>query len=188
MMSMGFGSAYSVQDTMKKDTMATAPVSEKDAYVAKKVHDYIGEGWFSKGYDQVKAKVENGVVTLTGTVSKLSDKDKIEKEIRNIDGVKKVESHLVVQDKSSDKSYDHKKFAQDTFASPSDEQLNKKIRENVSEGWFADSYKDVALHTSNGVVTLVGKVKDSDAQSKLVDKIKKVEGVKSVNSNLKYDM
>lgn len=91
------------------------------------------------------------------------------------------------RDASTTATMDHSsKYSQDTFATPSDQQLNKKIRDDVTDGWLWDSYKGVILNTSNGVVTLEGSVKDADEQRKLTDKISKIEGVKSVKSNLTF--
>lgn len=81
---------------------------------------------------------------------------------------------------------EQRQFPQDTYATPADEELNKKIRDSVSRGWLWNSYKDVTLQTSNGIVTLAGTVKNQDDQQKLVSEILKVEGVKSVKSNLTY--
>ena len=79
-----------------------------------------------------------------------------------------------------------KEFPQDTFATPSDQMLNTKIREAVSLGYFFNSYKSIGLNTSNGVVTLNGTIKDADEAQKLIAEIKKIDGVKAVNSQLQF--
>lgn len=119
----------------------------------------------------------------TGVVDKWDDKDKVEKEVRNIEGVRSLESHLSVREPVSERN--QQTFAQDTFATPADEQLNKKIRDNVSIGWLWNSYKDTALNTNNGVVTIVGVVDSPSDQQKLVTELQKIEGVKAVKSNLR---
>ena len=63
--------------------------------------------------------------------------------------------------------------------------MNKKIRESVSKGILWDSYKEVFLNTNNGVVTLRGTVETSTDQQKLINDIKRIAGVKSVQSDLK---
>lgn len=157
-----------------------------DQELVKKIHDKIGSGWFSKGYEQVTVNVNNGVVTLSGSVKTQADKEKVEKEVRNLDGVKKLDSQIVVRDIST--INDAKKdFSQDTFATSADEQLNKKIRDDVSRGWLWNDYEDVYLNTANGVVTLNGEVDDRDDETTLLKEIQKVEGVKSVKSNLRID-
>lgn len=76
-------------------------------------------------------------------------------------------------------------FAQDTAATAADAQLNKRIRDKISKGWLWDSYKEVILNTANGVVTLNGTVDSVDDQKKLVNEIPKIEGVRSVISQLR---
>ncbi|MBA3239271.1 MAG: BON domain-containing protein [Parachlamydiaceae bacterium] len=181
-------------------TSSTTNTASLDSHLAKKIHDTISEGWFSGGYENVQATVENGIVTLTGTVNSQSEKDDVEKEIRNLDGVKRLDSRLqIVESKKStgingttrtgstytDKSDKERtdKFS-DTHSSPADEQLNKKIRDQISKGWIWDSYKNVILHTSNGIVILSGKVSSLDDQLKLVNEIQKIEGVKAVTNNM----
>lgn len=153
-----------------------------DQEIAQKVNERIGRGWFSPGYDQVTVQVKNGVVTLTGYVKTDADKEKVEREVRNTNGVINVESKIRVQDPSTKKAKD---YPQDTYSSASDQQLNKKIRDHVSNGWIWDSYKDMTLNTSNGVVTLEGTVKTMKDQQKIMTAIQKIPGVRSVDSNLR---
>lgn len=79
-----------------------------------------------------------------------------------------------------------KDFPQDKFATPSDQMLNTKIREEVSLGYFFNSYKSIALNTNNGVVTLNGTIKNAEEAQKLIAEIKKINGVKAVNSQLQF--
>ena len=157
-----------------------------DADLTKKIEDKISSGWFSDGYDQVHVQVMNGKVMLKGMVKTQSDKEKLEKEIRNIDGVMALDSsQLVVQNmSSSDKKSERNEFPQDKYATAEDEQLNQRIRDVVSRGWLMDSYKDISLNTTKGIVTLDGTVKSADDRQDLINKIQKIDGVKSVKSNL----
>jgi osmotically-inducible protein OsmY len=155
-----------------------------DQELAKKIHDKIGPGWFSKGYDEVTVQINNGVVTLEGLVKTWEDKEKVEKEVRSIDGVKNLTSRITVQQPNT-KENQQRQFAQDSYASSADDQLNKKIRDNVSRGWLWNNYKEVSLNTSNGVVTLEGVVNNVSDQQKLMNEIQKIEGVKLVKSNLR---
>lgn len=159
----------------------TTSVSDQD--LAKKIRDKIGGGWFSKGYDQVVVQVNNGVVTLQGSVKTFEDKEKVEKEVRNIEGVRSVNSQISVMEPKT-KDSKQKEFPKDRYATSSDDQLNKKIRDNVSRGWLWDSYKDVSLNTSNGVVTLEGTVDSVKDEQKLINEVQKIDGVRSVRSNL----
>jgi len=174
------------------DTNSSADVQQirsnnakiSDQELAKAIKDKIGTGWFSKGYEQVQVKVNNGAVILTGSVKTFDEKNKVEKEIRNIEGVASLDSQLNVQESIS-KENQQRQFSQDTYGSNADDQLNKKIRDLTSRGWLWNSYKDVSLNTNNGVVTLEGVVSSISDQQKLMNEIQKVDGVKSVSSNLK---
>jgi osmotically-inducible protein OsmY len=157
-------------------------ISDQD--LAKRIHDKIGEGYFSKGFDQVNVQVKEGAVTLTGPVRTNDDKEKVEKEVRNIDGVKKLTSQITVQEPGA-KEKSTRDFAQDTYATAADDQLNQKIRDKVSRGILWDSYKEVVLNTSNGTVTLEGFIDTVGDQQKLMTELQKIDGVKIVKSNLK---
>jgi osmotically-inducible protein OsmY len=157
--------------------------SVSDQELTKRIHDKLSSGIFTEGYNQINIEVNNGKVTLQGTVKTWDDKGKIEKEIRNLDGVKSLKSEIKVQESSTKEN--PRTFSQDTYATSTDDQLNKKIRDKVSRGWLWDSYQDVTLNTSNGVVTLEGTVDSISDQQKLATEIQKINGVKSVKSNLK---
>ncbi len=150
----------------------------------KKIRSKIESGWFSKGYEQLNVRVNNGNVTIQGPVKTWKDKEGVEKEVRNIPGVISLNSQITVTEPNSNDSRE-KEFAQDKGATSEDNQLNKKIRDQVSRGWLWDSYKQVILNTSNGNVTLEGFVRSNSNQQKLIDEIKKVDGVKSVKSELR---
>lgn len=75
-------------------------------------------------------------------------------------------------------------FPQDSYATDTDKRLNAKIRNTTSDGYFWDSYTDVKLRTKNGVVFLEGSVDSLEDQQELINAIRKIDGVKSVKSNL----
>ena len=64
--------------------------------MAKKVHDQLSSGWFSKGYKNVSFDVGSGNVTLRGTVDTLADKTKVEDTVRAIDGVRQITNQIAV--------------------------------------------------------------------------------------------
>lgn len=172
-------------DAYKSDNRMADRREISDADLAKNIRDKLAGGWFSEGYDQVTVRVFNGDVTLGGSVKSQADKEKVEKEVRNMDGVRNLNSTIAVQDiRDSRDSRSDTRFAQDRFATPADQQLNKKIRDKVSSGIIWDSYKEITLNTNNGVVTVEGFITNSRDQQDLLDKIQRVEGVRAVRSNL----
>lgn len=158
----------------------------QDAQLTKKIYNRIAQGWTSNQYEYVRAEVKNGIVKLTGSAKTESEKETLENFVRNMEGVKQLDSRLQVFDLRADRSDRERaeNFATDTFLSPADEQLNKKIRDQISKGWIWDKYKNVILKTSNGIVTLAGRVSTLDDEKKLVNEIQNIEGVKVVTNNL----
>lgn len=158
----------------------------QDSLLQKKIYKKIAESWVSKHYEYVWVEVKKGIVTLTGSVKSENEKEAIEKEIRNMEGVTQLENRLHVLDHRSDHTDQERaeNFAKDIFSSPADEQLNKKIRDQISRGWNWDRYKSITLKTSNGIVILAGRVGTLDDRKKLANEIQNIEGVKVVTNNL----
>ena len=163
-----------------------------DAELAKQIQDKLDSGWFSKSYAGVTAQVNNGNVVLQGQVASWEDKSKLESEIRNMKGVASLNSQITVRDQNAmerpTQNMDEQprsEFPQDKAMTPTDRQLNQKIRDNISKSWFGTNYNEIALNTKNGIVTLEGTIKNPGDQQKLVSEIQKIEGVKSVRSDLR---
>ena len=73
----------------------------------------------------------------------------------------------------------------DTSSTDQDRQLNDKIHEKLSGGWFSKAYdKTVTTSTNDGIVTVSGTVDTSEDVQKVIDKIKSIDGVKSINNRL----
>ena len=157
--------------------------ANNDQKLTKDIRDKLSSGLFSKGYEQVNIDAKNGTVTLTGNVQTQSDKDKVEKEVRNMSGVRSLNSRIVIVEKSTIQPNQNTK---DSYASPADQQLNMKIRDKIT-GWFWDSYPNVSLDTASGIVVLEGFVETPKDQQDLMTELRKIEGVKTIKSNLKIN-
>lgn len=68
-----------------------------DKKLREKIENRMTSAWLSRAYENVQFSVTNGNVTLTGFVRSLSDKKRMEKELKNIDGVKSVDNQIFVQ-------------------------------------------------------------------------------------------
>lgn len=152
-----------------------------DQELANTIKQKIGSGWITKGYDQIDILVQNGIVTLQGSVQTEKDRETVEKRVRNIDGVKGLDSRITVLEIPNPST---QPFSQDSYTTQADYQLNRKIRDRVSHGVLWDSYKDISLNTNKGVVTLHGTVESEAAQQKLIHEILNIEGVQTVISHL----
>jgi osmotically-inducible protein OsmY len=150
-----------------------------DGEIAKKVREKLAAGWFSKGYDQVNVEVNNGNVTLSGSIPSWDDKEKVEKDIRSIDGVKGLSLRLSVEDQDSEQQKGSDKSAQ-----KSDQEIASKIRDKISSGWFAKGFDQVNVQVNNGNVTLQGFVNTQEDKDKVEKEVRNIDGVKNINNQI----
>ncbi len=102
-MSLGAGTlrADDVAKAAASPTANPAQAERKDSEIRKDVFDRIlGYAWYTV-FDSIEAGVENGVVTLRGSVNQPYRKTDIEKRVSGIAGVKQVTSDIRVQGVSS---------------------------------------------------------------------------------------
>lgn len=191
---------------------ATKIVTDED--ISKQVHEVLSSGWLSSGYPDVTFDVNNGVVTLRGYVKNSDEKAKLETSIRKIDGVRQVNNEVSINDVRSNNgnnnmnknhnnnnnnnnnvnrnplSYNDTKvkrtdstYTQDAAATDSDRLINSKIRNKLS--MFINDNERIVINTSNGIVTITGFVENQDEIQKITKDAKSIDGVKTVNNNLK---
>jgi len=168
----------STSKTALADDAVINNLSSSDQVVYKKVKDAIAPGLISRGYPNVSFTVDNGGVTLIGSVDKIDDKAKLQETVSKIDGVKQVYNNVQVGTNAvvTDNGI--------VDVSASDQAIYKKIKDMTSPGLLSKGYPDVTFTVVNGVVTLVGSVEKVDDNTKLQDSVKKIDGVKQVNANL----
>jgi osmotically-inducible protein OsmY len=118
--------------------------------------------------DDIKVKSEDGVVTLTGTVSEESHKSLAQETVADLPGVKSVDNMLVVKGESP--------------AKMSDAWITAKVKtiflfhQNVSA--------ITEVKTKDGIVTLQGKANSQAQKDLTTEYAKDVEGVKGVNNEM----
>lgn len=180
------------QRNMDRNEPQKSPIGPmvSDQELGKKIHDALSSGWFSKGYKNVSFDVINGNVTLRGTVDTLENKNKVEDNVKKIDGVKQVNNQLTIAKESAD-AYSPaqlqelaKKYPQDVATTPQDRQLNAKIRDKLSNNWISKNYEMLVIKTANGVVVISGMVEKPEDIQDVNDQVKNVEGVQSVDNQL----
>lgn len=84
--------AYSdsqLQDSEKKFPLDVAS-NAQDRQINAKIRHRLSDGWFSKGYESIVIRTNNGVVIISGTVDKPEDIQLISDEVKAIDGVRSV--------------------------------------------------------------------------------------------------
>lgn len=163
--------------------------SEHD--VSKHIYETL-YGYISAGNQNVAFEISNGVVTLTGYVNSQEEKDKIEKDLKKVDGVKEIINNIKVTDSAKVAYYQPQiaesgpavkssaKLPKDYAALDNDKKINAKIRDKLDSRGFAE----VSIITANGVVTLGGVVTNNDEFVPFVMEIEKIEGVKKVNNKV----
>jgi osmotically-inducible protein OsmY len=118
--------------------------------------------------DDIKVKSEDGVVSLTGTVSEESHKSLAQETVADLPGVKSVDNMLEVKG--------------DSPAKMSDAWITAKVKtiflfhRNVSAMTEVD--------TKAGIVTLQGKAANEAQKDLTTEYAKDVEGVKGVNNEM----
>lgn len=165
---------------------ATRPLTDQE--IAKDIHDALSSGWFTKGYQNVVFDINNGTVTLRGSVDTNEDKMKVEKTVRDVEGVRQVSNQIIVlKDKTAlnePSTMNAKTHPQDFAATESDKQINNRIRDQLKGGWFSKGYETLVIRTTNGMVIITGSVDKFDDIEKINSEVKKINGVRSVNNQL----
>ncbi len=72
------------------------PSNMNDDNLKHKIKDALSSGWFSGKFENVKFELDNGVVTLKGTVDSQENKDMAEKKVLKVEGIKKVDNQITV--------------------------------------------------------------------------------------------
>jgi len=113
----------------------------------------------------VRATAEDGLVTLSGHVSVYDYKEKAEKKARKVKQVTGVRNLIAVQ-----------------TANVSDAELFERLAGHLVYDGFgrSNTFNYLALDVRNGVVTVLGQVRDDDARKSALDIVRKEEGVRGV--------
>jgi hyperosmotically inducible periplasmic protein len=132
--------------------------------VSMKVHD-------STPLQNVQSSVEDGIVTLTGTVNLYQDKLDAAKKVKKLANVAGVRNHIVV--------------AGETV---SDAQLEKKLATKLAYdrvGYRDNAFNYFAVGVKDGVVTVTGETINDVARDSALATVQRLAGVKDVISEVK---
>lgn len=136
-----------------------------DQEIQQKVEKYV-QG--KSKYKDVKASVEDGVVTLTGTVPLYIDKLDLDKRAHNTDHVQAVRNQIEVS------------------SSMSDAELGKKLATKLAYDriGFGIMFNSLTLNVKDGVVTVGGNVHDYPSRDSALAIVETQPGVKEVVDNI----
>jgi len=159
------------------------------------VDDQIEERLSSQNIKDVNADMKtDGRIELTGNVESEQQKAAAEQTARSLSGGKAVDN--LIQVKYVDDSADPYVAKDKDVDVDKDKDVNKDVDTTPNDGWLAFKTKlglyadtrvagnDINVESNQGVVSLIGKVPNSDAKRAAVEVAHKVEGVKSVNDQL----
>ena len=124
----------------------------------------------NKKFKDVKASVQNGVISLTGSVSVYSDKEEAEKKVHHRKNVKGVQNMIEV-------------------AGPvvEDAQLRSKLAEKLAYdrvGYGTTAFNALTIGVENGVVTLGGTAYGPTDKDSALSLVANYPGVKDVVDNI----
>lgn len=132
--------------------------------VSQKIHD-------TKQLQSVRSGVEDGIVTLTGTVGLYQDKLDVAKKVKKLANVSAVRNQIAV--------------AGETVP---DGQLQQKLAKKLAYdrvGYYDNAFNYLALDVKDGVVTLSGATYNDVARDSALGIVARMPGVKDVVNQVK---
>ena len=137
-----------------------------DQQIQDEVNKYLQS---HKEYQGVHATVQDGVVSLTGTVPLLIHKYDIDKKIHGIDHVQGVRNQI------------------DVASNVPDSELEKKLADRLryDRVGYGVAFNALQLAVNNGIVTVSGEVHDYPSRDSALSIIETTPGVKGVVDNIK---
>ncbi|MBA3284810.1 MAG: BON domain-containing protein [Nitrosopumilus sp.] len=184
---------YNDGDNNDGDDSATS-----DLAIFKQTQKTISSGMFSRAFDNVFFEVDNGHVTLRGTVDTADNKAKAEESIKGIEGVKGVTNKITTSDSirgdasRTGNSRDYSNTAnasrtgasQDFAATAEDKQLNDVIRNRLRQWLSTKNVDTLVIKNKNGEVVIIGTVDRQEDIKKADDQVKAIQGVRRLENRL----
>ena len=145
----------------------TSSASRNDGQIQQKVTSLLQS---KSEFQKVNSSVEDGIVTLTGTVDVYQKKLDVEKKVRKTKDVKGVRDLVEVASTVSDQQLQA--------------ELNKKlVYERV--GYRDNTFSYYTLSVNNGVVTVGGATYNDVARDAAISEVRHMAGVKDVIDDIK---
>jgi hyperosmotically inducible protein len=147
---------------------ALAATGRYDQQIQQAVSDKIHD---AKQLQNVQAGVEDGIVTLSGSVNLFQDKLDATKKAKKVANVSGVRNHIAVAGENVP-----------------DDQLQQKLSKKLAYhrvGYFDNPFNYVALKVQGGVVTLTGDTYNDVARDSALAIVQRTPGVKDVVNEVK---
>lgn len=126
----------------------------------------------NKEFKNVQATVQDGIITLNGTVNLLADKDRLERKMHDKDHVVGIRDNVQVTGEQGQ--------------SISDAQLREKLADKLryDRVGYGIAFDSINLGVQNGLVTLSGSVLDEPSHASALAIVANTPGVKNVIDNI----
>ena len=130
---------------------------------------------------KISVETNNGIVTLGGKARSAKAKEAAETIAKGVDGVKSVVNDIAIGVRTESIGHKAEKAADATGEAVSDTWITTKVKSSLlTDSKIKDG--DVSVTTTDGVVALTGTVPTSSQKEHATTSIKKIKGVKSVDS------
>jgi hyperosmotically inducible periplasmic protein len=135
------------------------------------IQDHLNKDLKSDKYRNVQANVQDGMVTLSGTVDTFAEREKIDRKASSIKHVQGVRDRIEVAGKRV-----------------SDDQLRKELADKLRYepmGYYGRQvFNNLNLGVEDGYVTLTGQVRDSSDRDSAESIVANTPGVRGVHSEI----
>ena len=153
----------------------------KDEQLAESIRTKVLDTESNK-YDRIGVVVNRGHVSLWGEVPTQQDKEYLEKQMAQIEGMRSFNNQLTV---AAGTGGGNEVRLKDHYETRGDQEIIKRIRDKIQGDPLSTLSLNIELNTYDGIVTVKGNVKGTEIQRQLIDLIKQVQGVRGVNNHLK---
>lgn len=149
--------------------MAFAQDSKHDA----DIREHLGKDLKSDKFNNVQANVQDGIVTLTGTVDNYADREKAERKASSISHVQGVRDQIEIVGKRV-----------------GDDQLRKELADKLRYDQYTYGYNifnNINLGVQDGYVTLTGQVRTDSDRDSAEEIVAHEPGVRGVHNELQVE-
>ena len=137
------------------------------------IQDHLNKDLKSDKFNNVQARVQDGLVYLSGTVDKYSDREKAEHKVASIHNVKGVRDEIEVAGKRV-----------------GDDQLRKELADKLRYGRLSNGmqvFDSLNLGVQDGYVTLSGQVRDESDRDYAESVAARTPGVRGVHNEIQVE-
>jgi hyperosmotically inducible periplasmic protein len=185
---LGLGACHGPDGQMSDSEAAAAPKESAslgaaldDIAITAKVKQRLASDERIRNVD-IAVETNNGVVTLSGSAPSGDAKDAAEELARNVAEVQGIDNKITAPSLLDSMTGKAEKAADRAGSEISDATITTKVKTELAAD---DQVKatDIKVETERGVVSLTGQVASADIRARALSIVRKINGVKSVDSD-----